>query len=662
MGRKPGNATGEHEITWQCLEEQEEEEINVKLLSNSPSAVRSRRNRPPSRKVRENLENAKQKNTSQQVEQKLKQHRKICNKVSESEGANESANEVQDTGNMEEKLQEKDSIINNQLKEIENLREELREARQKERKHDEESKTILATLLHKEEVNRKLNEKISALKTKDLKGLKDKFVKKTNQQVQTEEIETNIANSLTILDKLPCMNRNAEHETNKKLTGRKFLNINVTRGKKDKCFNCFDLENKLSEITKNNNQLKRQVVEYQEKMGTKSSGEEKPKESEHMEKQGSHKHQIAISETRGSPLQHTSTSIQPEEPTSVTRSEQQTEREAAEAGHNAQKGEGMCCQEDEVERRDPDDGNRDNEIKGSECENIIEAYFREGNRIEEYFRERELKRNKRTQEAKKEKLDDQLTGKLVSKEKSGREKTDGEGDKHKDMTPLCNRYVGTGECWRRGCRYTHKRLCRRIERDGICTKVGCWDGHNTGGICRYYNNGGCRYSRETCRYVHIKIKLPDTKKESRWETTEEDADSRRPGDNRNKDGRNSNNSEERESVDMEGLEQVVEDDRNSDEFILYGGEWYCDSLEEDKIKEDEEHDDDNISKLNCENQAIQNKPYEENILIERDLGHFLRVDRRHDIWDRIQATKAEIKELERSMQGTKRKRCEGQNQ
>ena len=102
---------------------------------------------------------------------------------------------------MEEKLQEKDSIIDNQLKEIENLREELREARQKEPKHDEESKTILATLLHKEEVNRKLNEKISALKTKDLKGLKDKFVKKTNQQVQTEEIETNIANSLTILDK-----------------------------------------------------------------------------------------------------------------------------------------------------------------------------------------------------------------------------------------------------------------------------------------------------------------------------------------------------------------------------------------------------------------------------------------------------------------------------
>ena len=58
MGRIPGNATGEHEITWQCLEEQEEE-INVKLLSNSPSAVRSRRKRPPSWKVRKNLENTK---------------------------------------------------------------------------------------------------------------------------------------------------------------------------------------------------------------------------------------------------------------------------------------------------------------------------------------------------------------------------------------------------------------------------------------------------------------------------------------------------------------------------------------------------------------------------------------------------------------------------
>ena len=62
-----------------------------------------------------------------------------------------------------------------------------------------------------------------------MKNLKSKVVKKVTQQVQTEKVENIVTDSLSILDKLPRMSRNMGCETNEKLVGKKFLNINITR-------------------------------------------------------------------------------------------------------------------------------------------------------------------------------------------------------------------------------------------------------------------------------------------------------------------------------------------------------------------------------------------------------------------------------------------------
>ena len=137
-----------------------------------------------------------------------------------------------------------------------------------------------------------------------------------------------------------------------------------------------------------------------------------------------------------------------------------------------------------------------------------------------------------------------------------------------------------------------------------------------------------------------------------------------------------------------GVEKVDNaEDEIRDEFILFNGEWYCDdSTEEDEQKEDRTqspHEENQREKIAVshhavadeeekrkgtpnnqdgeekervtENQVQQANSNKDQKKIERDLGYFLEVDRRHDIWSQIKATKAEIKELERLMQGMKRK-------
>ena len=133
---------------------------------------------------------------------------------------------------------------------------------------------------------------------------------------------------------------------------------------------------------------------------------------------------------------------------------------------------------------------------------------------------------------------------------------------------------------------------------------------------------------------------------------------------------------------MEATTEAELDESN--EFIL-NGEWYCDdSATEEEKEEETQNSQENTSENNNSvieeeqeegemqvenqekqinvNEKEQGRSNEEKKIIERDLGHFLRVDRRHDIWNQIQATKAEIKELEASMREMKRKRQEDQNQ
>ena len=68
-------------------------------------------------------------------------------------------------------------------------------------------------------------------------------------------------------------------------------------------------------------------------------------------------------------------------------------------------------------------------------------------------------------------------GRMIKKqrEESTASRNINEIEKQKDVSQLCHRFVKSGKCWVRGCQYASKKLCRRIEVEGIC---------------RYYNEEG----------------------------------------------------------------------------------------------------------------------------------------------------------------------------
>ena len=126
---------------------------------------------------------------------------------------------------------------------------------------------MITSLLEKDDHIKRLNEKMSKLSTKDLQKLQKKVAKRISQYVQTDELKetTPVSDSFSIWDKLPKMDRKTVREKNVKV-GR-FLNINTARGEKDRCFNCLDLEKKINELKRTCSQLKKEIVEYQEKSG-----------------------------------------------------------------------------------------------------------------------------------------------------------------------------------------------------------------------------------------------------------------------------------------------------------------------------------------------------------------------------------------------------------
>ena len=112
------------------------------------------------------------------------------------------------------------------------------------KKADTENNKLTSLIIDKEDHISKLRTKISTLGTKDLDTLARKIVRKKDQAVQTDKVleEDKYASNLTILDKLPPFN---QRETGNGKPGKKFLNVNVVRGKHDECFNCHDLEKKI---------------------------------------------------------------------------------------------------------------------------------------------------------------------------------------------------------------------------------------------------------------------------------------------------------------------------------------------------------------------------------------------------------------------------------
>ena len=528
--------------------------------------------------------------------------------------------------------------------------------------------------------------KISALGTREMRNLKEKVTKKKiSKGMQTDFEEENklvdSINSLSILDKLPSMKKKT-HEKNESIIGRRFLNVTTARGQKDRCFNCFDLEHKINDLKKKNTLMKKQISEYQESLGsaacveTRKGTEEKlntgtsgPSCNETEPQQEDKKDKSMGAEVheqnggRGMITQSGDGNIMDKQSEDGKKMEEQLRN-------------GEILEEKDGERQDTAEAESSEQNgagarRGDETDmcwdDNIEDYFRERDCMEEYFKQRDQKRKQRLEE-------------------------------QKDQSPLCNEYVWSGKCWRRGCSFTHKKLCRNLERDGVCADATCRDGHNTKSICRYFNDRGCRYSAERCRYLHIKI----NNSEEKWGGKSQQNHQRKEyakaeGENESSDGEEIRTTKEESSNEDENECLVVSDgdemcyeeteitgsnavealdvqadlmcvsdsaDMCHEETEITGSnaeealdvqtnlmcvdEWYNEeSGEEDESGEQEET-------AKCTEVETKHRADLTDVKERRDLLDFLRMDIKHDVWKEIKATKAEIRILEEEVKEKRR--------
>ena len=562
--------------------------------------------------------------------------------------SNEEINEIK------EMLEKKDTIIKDQTNQIEEMKKELKESRLKVRNHVEKENKFLATLIDKDECIKKMNVKLSGLSTREMQNLKEKVKKKKiSQGVQTEyecEEESKLINSFSILDKLPSM-KNKTHETNASITGKRFLNVNTVRGQHDRCFNCFDLEKKIKDLTKKNTLMKKQISEYQESLGraacvetrkTTGKGEEKldadtgdPNENEVRQKENNDAIMgVAVDDQSGE------RGVIPQSG-NVKKMDEQTGNEKK---MNKQSVSGKKMEERDGETQGTDkegcfeqDGTgtgSGGETDGVGDNDNSEEYFKERDSIEEYFKRRDQERKKNM-------------------------------DEQKDHSPLCNDYVWSGECWRRGCRFTHKKLCRKLEKEGVCAVDACRDGHNTKSVCRYFNDKGCRYSVETCRYLHIKINNSEKrggenqinhprkmceKADDRNASSGEDVISTEKDECINEEGNSSGVSVSGESF-SEGTEVTGSNTEKTREIeetnLMCIDEWYHEESDEESGCGDQ-------GKTASTEVVTKDGKDKTDIKEKRDLLDFLRMDIKHDVWKEIKATKAEIRKLEKEVREKRR--------
>lgn len=193
-------------------------------------------------------------------------------------------------------------------------------------------------------------------------------------------------------------------------------------------------------------------------------------------------------------------------------------------------------------------------------------------------------------------------------------------NEEKDHRKLCKEYAWNKKCNRQDCKYTHKEICHQLRKKGICTEKRCREGHNIEIVCKYYNSvKGCWYNERRCRFLHLKIAKEEKLREKYKQM--------------------------KTKVRQEGSQNEKSDSENENEYKVL----------------DAYYDEDYKTGSEDGNGEVDQKMGKERE-IERDNGHFLEVDRRHDIRKKINATKTEIKELEREIEENRKKEREREDQ
>ena len=427
------------------------------------------------------------------VEQGLQLGEKEAEKLedlSEEEDSEESDSEESDTDSEEseldalrEKLEKKDLIINEQLKEIQEKAKEIRQLRLDERTKDAEISRVTSIVIAKEELLLKMNRKIAELGTRDLKKLDKKVVKKTDQTTQTEEREEKPKASVPdygILDKLPGFGSKNSVEEKK---GKSLLNINIKRGVSDPCFRCRDLDVVVENMKKNNNKLKEEVKRYQEKLREVKESASEKKAKEIVNKEIKMYNEMKKYQGNLGTCTAEASGDEKKQSTDQTESADNLEEETV---------------TEEVDQVQEQEGQ---EIEQEKKTTALER-TREGEEVET---ERSENEDNMTKDEIELNIEEEIEEIRNNDKRSSERKPDTPIEK--DKSKLCNSYVLKGMCRRDRCKFTHKELCREIVEKGECKKQECEQGHDISGICRRYNsNSGCNMWPRRCHFLHIKIR------------------------------------------------------------------------------------------------------------------------------------------------------------
>ena len=679
------------------MEEGKGKESTESSKNKERGGTKERRGKGKGAKIDENDANSTQMNANSA--------QSVDHSVDDDENRNEesSSDSEDDLEKLQEQLEKKDTIINDQLVKIQESQKEIRALRIDVRGKDTKLDKLTKILIDKEDQITRLTDTMSNLGTRDLMKIKQKIVEKASQSTQTDPIERNIMD-LGIRDKLPAFEKKItpppvfeKKEDAFVKRNAQLLNVNVTRGVADICFKCWDLEKKIKKQERTNDQLRKQIQEYQIRLGNiRQIGKETLEEiQEEPNMSRDQNNNLAIREA-----EQVRTEKQEEEGTTILENESNVimagtgrtinQLQIKEKAGDREESASLDERVDDTEQVSEDlDGSRKSNVNMAATGRTINQL-----QMKEKADDREESASLDEKVDVTEHVSEDLEGSSSNEERnhtrdetkeSISEESAGEVEEHircssgeerernkkkvkfeKDYSKLCNRYVWDGECvYKDKCYYTHKNICRQLREQGECTSDNCEEGHNVDGVCKRFNQGRCNERSSYCRYLHIRMKQKGSERPKHKD--EKPRVDMKP-ENEVAVVQNGKNDVEKKDASKDGKRSVMDKVLDGLAKIEREG-WVVDVIYSDddgdgRNESTPRTSDDELS--GEESWPPQDQSSSENMrtaLPERDLTDFLWLSMKHDVWkEQIVATKAEIKKLEEEIRATPRKRLRDRNQ
>ena len=217
--------------------------------------------------------------------------------------------------------------------------------------------------------------------------------------------------------------------------------------------------------------------------------------------------------------------------------------------------------------------------------------------------------------------------------------------KGKDYSKLCIEYVWNGKCYNRYCKFTHKKLCRELRKEGECSREDCEDGHNVDVICREFRRGKCDFDELHCRFLHLELK--ETSRQAIVRESAQNPERQREQPDEEKQ-RNDEEISPGLTETEEEQETVVEEVETAEYEIV--DEFFCTSpvrevqtTQEQPTQENEQmvEEQRSVREISDEEEVAE-EPEQSKDSEPQETSDFLEMDMKHDIWKELKSMKLDI--------------------